>query len=90
MGVLDEVRQVLLPDPVVGVAVGVAVALLPLLPGGIGVDVLKLTGEDAQLSLAHVRQGGVDGHAAGVGLGRGGKEDHRVGQREPCLWHPEL
>ena len=88
--VLDKVGQVLLLHPVVRIAVRIEVALLALLPGAVGVDVLKLPREHADLSGAHVLQRSVNGQIAGVGLRRSGEENHGVCQRQTRLRHPEL
>ena len=48
--------------------VRVEIALLALLPGAVGVDVLQLARDDAGFSVPDVRQRGVDGEHAGIGL----------------------
>src|SRR5699024_12171807 len=59
--ILELVGEVLLLDPVVGVVVGVAVALVALEAGAVGVDVLHFPGEVAGDPGANVLDGSVDG-----------------------------
>ena len=44
MGVLQQIRKILLLDPMVREVVGVEIALLPFLPCTVGMDVLQLSG----------------------------------------------
>ena len=81
--VFDDVGEVLLADPVVGEIVGVEIALVAFEACAVGVDVLQLARDGAGLPGLDVGDGGVDGHAAGVGLRRGREQKHRVCQRQP-------
>ena len=53
-------------------------------------DVLQLPGDVPGAPRPHVGQSGVDSHTGGVGLGGGGQQDHRLGQRQLCLGEPQL
>ena len=73
-----------------GVGVGVEIPLLPLLAGGVGVDVLQLPGDGAGPAPLHVLPGRADGVDDGVGLGRSSQQDGRLGQGQLGLREPQL
>ena len=62
--------------------VRVEIALLALLPGAVGVDVLQLARDDAGFSVPDVRQRGVDGQHAGIGFRGRRQNEHGIRQRQ--------
>ena len=89
--VFQSIGKVLLVNPAVWVVVGVEVELaLDRLVLPVEVLVLELAGDRAGAAGFQVGFRLVDRVVGGIGFGGGGDQDHRVGQRDPCLWQAHL
>ncbi len=89
-GPCQLIGQVLLPDPVAWKVVGIAVALFPLLAGGIGMHILQFPWDGSSPSLFHIAPGSANGVDHRIGFRRGCQQHRRLGQRELGFRQPKL
>ena len=69
---------------------GIAVGLRFLRAGAVRVDILQMARDAAHGAVLDILHGGNDGVVAGVGFRRGGQQDGRLCQGEPCLRQAQL